>query len=205
MPNKITLSTVFALAKVTSEFKSYMKRLEGTSKIVYTTPKIQGKKYLTMKRKGESEKDYYYYMERLGVDSVAFILYDSTRDKPYGVLSQYSTSTSEFVNGAYTGSLDKPHLSLMETLIEEISEESEYEVGEDRINHVGYMTVNSMTSEKVNLYLVDVKGLEKVGTNPENLWEENTEHIWYDYDSLVKVCEWKAVMIALRAIHGLEA
>ena len=62
-------------------------------------------KFLKIKKANNFGGDYY-YAERLGVDSVAFILYDGG-DGSYGLINEYKPPIEQFMTTAFGGSLDK--------------------------------------------------------------------------------------------------
>lgn len=177
---------------------------------VYTSPRMKGDgPALTVKaisRPGEAEKDWYYYAERVGKDSVAFLLYDTERDQ-YQCLSQLHGPLNRYVSGAFTGSFDKQGLSPTQILIEEIAEEAGYAVTNDaaRILALGVVPVSSQTNEEVHLFLVDITGLPQNLREPENVFEKNVFRFWLDADQVLATCEWKAQSVVLRHTRLMRA
>ncbi|EJF05928.1 hypothetical protein ThvES_00020080 [Thiovulum sp. ES] len=185
------LSTLFQ--KISENFISFNKKAKHIT--VYTT---DSKKALNLKGivNPDSKTPSYFYIERKGTNSVAFVLYDSS--KGYGLLRQWHGALKGFKTGAFTGSLDKNNKSAISHTIEEVEEEAGYKLSEERIQNIGLHEVGANTNEKVYLYLVDISGLEFQGIVPENMWEANTETIWVKppFTSLHKVTtDWKAILI----------
>lgn len=170
---------------------------------VYTAPRMKGDgpalTVMAINRLGTPEEDWYYYSERVGKDSVAFLLYDRTRQQ-YMCLSQLHGPLARYVAGAFTGSMDKAGLSPQQILIEEIAEEAGFDVPPDvqRIYHLGLEPVSSQTNEEVNLYVVDITGLEQQPMAPENIFEKNTFRFWLDADKAIDALEWKGKLIVLK-------
>lgn len=136
----------------------------------------------------------YFFLERVGKDSIAFILKNGYT---YGILKQWSTPHKMFFEGAFTGSLDKD-TSIETILLGEIKEESGYNVSINNIKEVGsYYSSNSMSNEVVYIYLVDVEGVEPGEKIPENIFEENTEILWVSKSYILKGSDWKAIMAVL--------
>ena len=180
------------------EFLQMVNRLEA--KEVYASPKDKWLKVFMTVDPENPEDEGYFYCERRGVDSVAFLLLDRDKEsKPFICLEQFSSSISKFTKGAYTGSLDKDDKTLEEIVQEEVKEEAGFNVELDSIHPLGKMVVSSHSSEQVNLYLVDVTGLQWEGKAPEGVFEENMRDIRMNKDEIKKHCEWKAQMIVQRS------
>jgi len=153
-------------------------------------------KWTTIKKIQKNNGEDYYFMERAGVDSVAFILVDKNSDKPFGLINQFRGQSGKFIKGAYTGSLDKPELSLDEIVLEEVKEESGYVVDLGRITFISKEIAGAMTNEQINLYVVDVTGLQPEELEPESVFEENTENLWFTYEEAMnKTEDWKVKLI----------
>lgn len=190
------------IAQITSQFMEMVKRL--VDKPIYKTPAFKGgKKWLTIYKVTDPESDNsdFYYVERLGKDSVAFLLVDHDREGEFGILQQFSSPYRKFFKGAFTGSLDKPELSVQDIVVEEIKEEAGYDVSgeaDQRIIPCGTMPVLSSTNETVNLFMVDVTGLQQQRKAPENIFEENMNIYWVGEDQIREQCEWRAHIILCR-------
>lgn len=158
--------------------------------------------WVTIKSIPKNNGESFYFMERKGVDSVAFILVDNNRPDCIGLLTQYRGSYGEFLLGAYTGSLDKPELDLSHIVLEEVKEEAGFSIPEEdidqRIIFISKEITGSMTNERVNLYIVNVTGLEQEKLEPESVFEENCENVWVTpEEALSKAQDWKVKLILL--------
>jgi 8-oxo-dGTP pyrophosphatase MutT (NUDIX family) len=189
------------VSKITQEFLKLVKGLRF--KDIYKTPTFKGgKKWLTVKMvfdPKEKGKEFF-FVERLGKDSVAFILIDNNREgNKYQILKQYSSPYEKFQEGTFTGSLDKEDLSKEEIVIEEVKEEAGYDVDESRIQLITSEEVGSSTNEIVHMYLVDITGLKQEIREPENIFEENMDRKFVDEHYINNNCEWKSCMIVYKA------
>lgn len=148
--------------------------------------------WFTIKKIEKNNGESFYFSERAGVDSVAFILVDANREDMFACISQFRGNYGQFQTGCFTGSLDKPELSLEEIVIEETKEEAGYEVTLDRVAYMTTEFCGSGTNERVHIYIVDVTGLEEGEKEPESVFEENTETIWMDKNGIMHCQDWKA-------------
>ena len=169
--------------------------------IVYQTSKMKGSEpWLTVysqHKQDDDPDDGYFWVKRGGTDSVAFLLYDSDLKK-YGAIKCFHGPTKTWQVRAFTGSLDKPEKSLEEILKDEVIEEAGYEVDSDRIRDLPGYYVGHNTDEKVNLYVVDITGMERKTPEFENDFEENTEIYWMSGTSMIrKSPDWKVGIIIL--------
>lgn len=183
----------------TPEFRALLaKQIRST---VYTSPRIKGDgPALTVKSvaaPGTPPAEAYYFSERVGRDSAAFLLYDGTRAKPYQALSQWHGPLARYVPGAFTGSFDKQALTPEQILIEEVKEEAGYVVESDNCLLLGVEPVSSQTNESVYLYLVDITGIPQDKTEPQNIFEEQIVRYWCDAATVLRELEWKAKLIVL--------
>lgn len=153
-------------------------------------------KWVKIKSIEKNNDESFFFMERAGIDSVAFILVDLNSDNQIGLINQYRGSYGEFQIGAYTGSLDKEGLSVEEITIEEVLEEAGYEVTPDRVNFISKECTGSMSNERVNLFIVDVTGLVAGELSPESVFEENTENLWFTVEeAYAKTQDWKVKIL----------
>jgi hypothetical protein len=194
------------IAEITQDFLRMVKSLE--IKDIYKTPAFKGgKKWLTVKMifdPKEKGKEFF-FVERLGKDSVAFILVDNNRERDkYQILSQYSSPYKRFIEGTFTGSLDKPELSKEEIVIEEVKEEAGYDVDKSKLQLISSEEVGSSINEIVYLYIVDITGLEQQIREPENIFEQNMSRKWVDIEYINSKCEWKSKLIIHHLIHVQE-
>lgn len=194
---KIVSNLIKRVAEITQEFRdNYM---GNPTEKVWTSPGTG--KFVSVLRRGTDESNFWYYAQRKGKDSVAFLLHDSSRDGDnYLTLEQYNGSHDIFTRGAFTGSIDKPGLTVPEIVIEEVFEEAGFQVTPDRVIHLTSDVMGTSTDETVHMYIVDVTGLEHIGKNPENVWEENTNLIWTKPKVIADGNEIKAKSILLAHI-----
>lgn len=189
-------------ATITPEFLDYV---DGqTTQVEYAAKRTKGAEpALTVLSIGSPDmppEQRYYYSRRAGKDSVAFVLYDATQVKPYQLLAQWHGPLKKINLGAFTGSIDKPGLSPLEHLLEEIKEEAGYTVSAARATQVGYEPVSSQTDECVYLYVVNITGLTPHRKTPENLFEANTQRYWCTAAAALRHGEWKSKVI----VHAAE-
>ncbi len=153
--------------------------------------------WFTIKKIEKNNGESFFFAERAGVDSVAFILFDASRPdgKNFGIIEQYRGNYGQFHKGCYTGSLDKPELSIEEIVVEEVLEEAGFEVTLDRVAYISKEFCGSGTNECVHLFMVDVTGIPQGETQPESIFEENTENLWVDHNGLLACHDWKAKLI----------
>lgn len=188
---------ILKIAEITQTFLDKVNTLVRS--VVFQTPAYHGnKKYVTVYKVSDPKGVYkdYYYTERFGRDSVAFLLWD--RVKGYGILKSYSSPYKGFISGAFTGSLDKP-VSKEQIVIEEVQEEAGYTIQESEIQFLGSARVGSNTNETVYLYVINVNDLEQNKKQPENDFEANTEIQWYKKNWRDGVeNDWRAYLIVTR-------
>lgn len=186
------------LAAVSQEFLQKVRRCVATE--VWRSPAFKaGKKYLTVhciKDPRDPKDPGYYYVERVGKDSVGFLLLDEERgDAKWGVLQQWHGPLKKFGTGAFTGSCDKDDCDTRDITQEEAVEEAGYDVPLEQILPIGVFAVSAMTNEEVHLFVVDVRGIDPDEIQPENIFEANTFTKWMTEDEVLSRCEWKARMI----------
>jgi len=185
-------------AQITPEFRELTKKLVHDK--VTDSSDNGKKKYITLFRAQVPGRDdtTYDYVQRVGKNSVAFLLIDTSRkERPLQVLSQYSTPHDRFIHGAFTGSIDKD-LPLKGIVVEEVQEEAGYDVGEERIHYISSEPVCGNSNEIVHLFIVDITGLKQELKQPENIFEANTQRTFLSPEEIRNSCEWKAQLISLR-------
>lgn len=182
--------------KVSDAFQKLINRFRIAT--AWTSPRSGGKKFLTVKQVFDPTGAVgpYFFVERLGRNSVAFVCKDESRtENPYLVLRQYHSPCAEFVDGAFTGSIDKD-LSVLGILSEELIEEAGYSISEEelktRAQFKGLQYVCSNSNERVFCFLVDVTGLVLEPRECENVFEENSRMFWVNEAAVMDLCEWKA-------------
>lgn len=151
-------------------------------------------KYLKIKtweRKGCSS---YYYAERLGIDSIAFVLWDNNTNKA-GLIKEFKPPINEFLVTAFGGSLDK-ECSKKQIVKDEVKEESGYENCE--ISFMGKSFVSTQMNQWCYLYLVDVTHAELGGREPQTEMEAQASTVWLSPDEVKNGYCWKAITILTR-------
>lgn len=188
---------------ITREFALMLEKL--TTKIVYVSGDPEtSKKYLTVKEIASNELPPYFYVERKGKNSVAFLLEDrKVPSKPIIVLRQWHGPLGRYNVGAFTGSIDKD-LSVVDIVIEEVFEEAGYVVTPDMIEHLATEPVSGNTNEEVHLFKVDVTNAEYKGLHPENVFEKNTFRIRMNLSEVLSNSEWKGYKIAQLAYNQVS-
>ena len=165
----------------------------------------------------------FFYAERKGVDSVAFILYDGSRDGDNWCLinegkppffdrnnnERFSTYTAfggsndgELPLDVYLNLTENEQINYLKNIVKnEVLEEAGFDIGND-MNRIEFMS-KDMVSTQMNqycfLYLVDVSGLNQgkpTTTDPE---EYLSYPVWMTNDQLLSGICWKAKVIYLCA------
>lgn len=136
----------------------------------------------------------YFYAERLGVDSVAFILHDK-KTGLYGLINEFKPPVDKFLTTAFGGSLDKDKTH-REIVAEEVEEESGYR--EAVIINRGRAFVSTQMNQYCYLYLVDITNAEKCPTIPHNDWDEQATTKWLTKKEVLESDCWKAITIISR-------
>jgi hypothetical protein len=141
----------------------------------------------------------YQFAERRGVDSIAFICYDSRTNK-FLVNGEYKPPTNEFIDGAFGGSLDKD-VSKEEIVIAEVKEEAGFVVDEDAVVMVGRSFVSTQMNQYCYLYIVYVDREDQQEREPENAIEAMAETKWVTVDEINLSDDWKSIAIVTKAKH----
>lgn len=169
--------------------------IRNTLKYVHasTLSYLGSNKFLKIKSydRGDSK---YYYAERLGKDSIAFILFDETTKK-YGLVNEFKPPLDRFIITAFGGSLDLP-LSKEEIVKRECLEESGYEAA--RVVPCGRRFVSTQMNQYCHLYLVIIG--DKKERRPQDDWEEQACVVWVDKEAIYTLEDWKAQAI-LQAVE----
>ncbi len=149
-----------------------------------------GNKFLQVKEWIDGDKKYF-YAERSGVDSVAFILHDRNTGK-FGLTKEFKPPIDKFLVTAFGGSLDKD-LMMADIVKEEVREEAGY-IG-CGISYAGRSFVSTQMNQFCYLYLVDVTHAQKVPREPQNEMEALATVEWlYPHEVTSGDC-WKAITI----------
>lgn len=148
---------------------------------------------------------HFLYGERLGVNSIAFILVSKHAQdpRPYGVVKEYKDPIEQFMITAFGGSIDDPkYREDLELLVQdEVIEESGFNVGRDDIFYLDRVLASTQMNQFVHLFVVYVdKALqgEKTTTNPT---EQMAEVVWCDSGEIAQLEDWKAVTILSKKVY----
>lgn len=137
----------------------------------------------------------YYYAERLGKDSVAFILHNEDTNM-YGMVNEFKPPIDQFMITAFGGSLDSDK-TLEEIVRAECIEESGYEA--EDITYHGKVLVSTQMNQFCHLYLVTVEKFKgKTSTDP---LESKASVVWMFKEEALKIPDWKANYI-LNKVKG---
>lgn len=162
-------------------------------------------------------RGYYQYLERGGIDSIAFILYNGVT-KQFGLIYESKPPRDEIENRevrmttAFGGSIDMSEKHTYQDICQtEVAEEAGYDVPLDRITSVGQTLVSSQMSQMVEGFLVDITGIEKTleaeyEKQPNTAQEANefsgNKVLWFDADEMMDNNDWKSVWIFTKAVHS---
>jgi hypothetical protein len=155
-----------------------------------TTP--NGDPFMTVKK----ADGYYYYAERGGRDSIAFILKDSVTNK-YAMIREskppmYERNITSMVT-AFGGSIDMNKTPIEIAQIE-IQEESGFKIDIQDITDVGSVLVSTQMNQKCFLFIADVTNYEEY-----NGIESGTEVVWLSKEDIIKTYDWKAITILAKS------
>jgi len=141
----------------------------------------------------------YQFAERLGKDSVAFILWDNGSEQ-FLLNKEYKPPVDEFILGAFGGSLDKDK-NPEEIVIAEVKEEAGFVVTSEQVHYVGEVMVSTQMNQFCHLYLVEVDKEEQDEREPENAVEAmaTTEWVQWSLNNLSKLRDWKPLAIIYMA------
>ncbi len=155
-----------------------------------------GDPFLKVKQTGK-----YFYSERAGRDSLAFILYDELMGEVC-LINESKPPLGEgvFKTTAFGGSLDDPSLTVEKLCIREVKEEAGYIVTWENINYVGQVLVSTQSNQYCHLYLVDVSGIPQ-GERELQDGEEGSEIAWMSIEDAIGVEDWKAATIISKAVQ----
>jgi len=153
-------------------------------------------------------RGYYVYGERLGVDSIAFILYDKNINK-FCLINESKPPLDEVENKevqlttAFGGSVDS-NLSHIRICQVETREEAGYEVPLDKSHPTGHTLVSTQMSQVCYTFLVDVTNIPK--TKKAEYEEDNGEYKqnsvhWFSLEELVFNSDWKSIFISAQATY----
>jgi len=165
------------------------------AEVIWKSPECTpaGDPFLTVKK----ARGYFYYAERGGIDSVAFIVYDRNT-KMFGLINESKPPLDEMydrkvsLTTAAGGSLDVD-IPYEDIAMVECREEMGFSVQTERVHDVGRVLVSTQMSQECYCYLIDVTGLEPGDS------EEDNELIWLTEANVMSRNDWKAVYIIAQA------
>lgn len=154
--------------------------------------------------------DWYVYGERLGKDSIAFILFDENAEdgKHYALINERKPAMNArydrevFMTTAFGGSNDSDH-SFEEITQKEVKEESGYSVDLNRITSLGSVLVSTQMNQMCYLYMVNVTDLQK-GERELGMGEQGSEVIWMSEKAIYLGQDWKATTILTKYKNNIE-
>jgi 8-oxo-dGTP pyrophosphatase MutT (NUDIX family) len=141
----------------------------------------------------------YQYVERLGVDSVAFICYDPDL-KLFLLNEEYKPPVNKFVLGAFGGSIDKK-MSPSEIVTHEVEEEAGFAITK-AIILMGKVLVSTQMNQYCHLFLVIVDKNDETDRKPENAVEAMAKTKWVHGHDIPALEDWKAIAIFSKAMHN---
>lgn len=168
--------------------------------------------------KVSQSRGYNVFGERVGKDSIAFILFDND-SKRFGLIYESKPpmdSETELVKmtTAFGGSIDMgENFSNQDICQTKVAEEAGYEVPLEKITSVGKTLVSTQMSQMCELFLVDTTGLTKTleaeyekKVNEEQLEKDANEFVdnevrWMEIDEVIDNGDWKSIYIIMQSIY----
>lgn len=175
-----------------------------TENKIQHTPEVQpehtilfNSEFITVKK-----NDGYFYAERKGVDSVAFVLFANNADdeKRIGVVREFKNPINRFMPTAFGGSIDEERYfeDLTVLVIDEVVEESGFIVKKEDIDYYGKVLVSTQMNQFCHLFAVRVdkfrQGL-KTTNNPREI-ESTIE--WLTLPEVFQLEDWKVMTIVAK-------
>jgi len=174
-----------------------------------------GEPFLSVKQ----ARGYYYYAERGGRDSIAFILFDLNSEK-IGLIYESKPPLDEVFGKkmmmvtAFGGSLDMDKTP-EEICKIEVLEEAGYDVDLEKIICVGTTLVSTQMSQGCVGFFVDVTGLTpgKTEADIKNDVQDKKDPdefirnkvVWLNVDELMHNNDWKSIWIFSKIYHGAQS
>ncbi len=151
----------------------------------------------------------YFYAERLGVDSIAFVLLNIDRinrnaEDFVGVIHEFKPPIQQSLTTAFGGSLDKDYSDLTDIVKAEVLEESGYKVKDENITPLGRVFVSTQMNQFCHLFAVEVREYQFEGRKPENSSEAAAEVKWLKAEEVHELEDWKAFTILSRIFTKKE-
>lgn len=168
-------------------------KLNPEDKIEYVS------EYITVKK-----NEGYYYAERKGVDSVAFVLFsiDPNDEKRIGIVKEFKSPVNEFVLTAFGGSIDdeKYHNDLRELVVEEALEEAGFTISVDQVDYYGKCFVSTQMNQYCHLFGVNVDKKLQGKKTTTNIRELDSVITWITLPELYELEDWKAITIVTKRL-----
>ena len=179
-----------------------MKENKVTEEVICESPQknAKGISYMTVRKNSNSS---YIYSQRLGINSVAFILYDRTVDTFCAISERkppldFIDGGKVFLTTAFGGSIDKD--VPMEVIVQtEVREEAGYNVSLSDIECVGSVMVSTQSNQMCYLYLVTVDDSKICPTEPQSIMEAEATLEWFKYEDAHNFSDWKLSTILFKA------
>lgn len=165
---------------------------------------LTSNKFLNIKeiRDPDNNVNGYQFAERLGVNSVAFIGY-SPSDNEFLVNKEYKPPISNFITGAFGGSMDKDK-SPTDIVIGEVREEAGFEVEKNDVKYLGRVMVSTQMNQFCFLFLVILDKKNQKEKQPENAIEAMAKTKWVKEEDIYRMEEWKPItIVALAKENGI--
>lgn len=162
----------------------------------------------------------YFYAERKGADSVAFILIDYNRDDKFGMISERKPPLDErfndlvFLETAFGGSNDmiddESYFKMSDDVViehfrelvqTEAREESGYVVDLDRIKFISKEYVSTQMNQFCFMFTVDVTNIIQGEADPQNKEEAMAKVVWKTLDGVKATNDWKTKTILFNSIQ----
>ncbi|SHO81227.1 hypothetical protein MNB_SV-15-761 [hydrothermal vent metagenome] len=167
---------------------------------------FNGDPFMSIKK----SRDYYIYAERVGIDSIAFILYDKNKNR-FALIqeSKPPLDTNEYLVSlvtAFGGSMDID-ITPQEICKIEVEEEAGYEVELEKIHFVGESLVSTQMSQICKLFLVDVTDNQKTKKAEYEIENKHQDDsiIWLNRDEVMDNGDWKSIYIISKMDYlGIE-
>jgi hypothetical protein len=169
----------------------YSPHLIKEHEVIFDTP------FLKVKKAGG-----YFYSERKGIDSVAFILLavNASDERRIGLIHEYKDPIGEFLTTAFGGSIDddKYHSDLRTLVKDEVIEEAGFDVSLSNIEYHGNVMVSTQSNQFCHLFTVEVDKLKQVERTTTNPTELKSAVTWISMKEVLNLQDWKAQSIILR-------
>jgi len=152
--------------------------------------------YLTVKN-----NDGFYYGERKGIDSVAFVLFaiNTDDDKRIGLVYELKPPLEHSLTGAFGGSIDdeKYYDDLRSLVKDEAMEEAGFDINVNDVKYYGKYYVSTQQNQFCYLFGVTVDKTKQQLRTTTNVRELESTIMWVSLPEVVHLKEWKAILICL--------